>query len=108
MNADLERSNLIDNMVSHLPAFRALIDITQEKLAETIGIGRQTYMAIESGKAKMRWDTFVTLSVIFSFNENTKDMATMLHLSIDDVKNYLLFPSDKSIGDKNFSNAQNF
>ena len=106
MKNTLLRSQLIEKMVEHLPAFRALLNMTQEKLAEAIGIGRQTYMLIESGKAKMRWDTFVTLSALFSSNEETKNLAIMLHLDIDSITKVMQDESSESIGDKNFANAQ--
>lgn len=58
---DLSMEILQDN----LSALRARADITQEELANILGISRQTYYAIESKKKQMSWNIF--MSMIFSF-----------------------------------------
>lgn len=73
---------MISKLVTNLPALRVLLDITKETLAELLGISRQTYMMIETGKTKLRWDTFVVLRLYF--------FIEMLKLDINNVKEYLV------------------
>ena len=65
----------------NLSALRAKAGITQEELANILGISRQTYYAIESKKKQMTWNTF--MSIIFFFHE-IKSTSRML----DDLKIY--------------------
>lgn len=108
MYESIHKEEMISKLVNNLPALRALLDITQESLAELLGISRQTYMMIETGKTKLRWDTFVVLSMIFSSNASTMSFIEMLKLDINTVKKYLVLSfDDMSIAEKNYSIAQN-
>ncbi len=68
----------------NLAALRAKSEITQEELANILGISRQTYCAIELKKKQMTWTIF--MSLIFFFHE-IKTTSEML----DDLK---IFPID--------------
>lgn len=73
---DLSMEILQDN----LSALRARVDITQEELANILGISRQTYYAIESKKKQMSWNIF--MSMIFFFHElkSTSEMLKELKI----------------------------
>lgn len=64
----------------NLSALRARADITQEELANILGISRQTYYAIESKKKQMSWNIF--MSMIFFFHElkSTSEMLKELKI----------------------------
>ena len=49
-----------------LPVLRAKARISQEDIASKIGISRQTYSSIETGKREMSWTTFLALIAFFS------------------------------------------
>ena len=72
-NADI-RSRLIELLRNELPVLRAKARVSQEEIAEKIGISRQTYSSIETGKRDMSWTTFLALTAYFQNNENTKIM----------------------------------
>lgn len=59
----------------HLSALRAKADISQEELSSIIGVSRQTYSAIESGKREMSWSTYLSLVFFFHEIKSTKDMV---------------------------------
>ena len=46
-----EKKLLIDNMTENLPMLRKKLEITQEELANLIGVSRSTIMAIENKKS---------------------------------------------------------
>lgn len=50
---DDARATLISDLTAELATLRAKEKLTQEELANAIGISRQTYSQIECGKIKM-------------------------------------------------------
>ena len=92
MNNQNEKDNVADNrkrliarLTYDLPVLRARLGISQEELAELIGISRQTYNTIETGKKEMPWTTFLALIAVFQNNSETLRMIRM----IDDVEDEL-------------------
>lgn len=68
---ELDKDHLIDVLSEELPALRAKIGLSQDELSNIIGISRQTYNAIETRKRRMSWDTFLTLILLYGYNEKT-------------------------------------
>ena len=68
-------------LAEHLLPLRMKADITQEELAQIIGVSRQTYYAIENQKREMTWNTFLSLILFFDTNTNT-------HLMLRDIRAY--------------------
>jgi putative transcriptional regulator len=62
-------------MKSKLKVYRAMHDLTQEQLADKIGVSRQTVIAIESGKY------LPSLGLAFK-------IARLFKVSIEDVFSY--------------------
>jgi len=65
-------------MTDELPVLRAKLAISQDELAQRIGISRQTYSLIETKKQKMTWVTFMALLAFFENNEGTKQLLTAI------------------------------
>ena len=68
------RNTIVELLRKELPVLRAKARISQEDIAEKIGISRQTYSSIETGKREMSWTTFLALIAHFQNNESTKKM----------------------------------
>ena len=68
---DIDKDQLIARLTSDLSALWAKLGISQYALANLIGISRQTYNSIETGKKKMPWNVFLALILLFGFNEKT-------------------------------------
>lgn len=79
INKKLNRNKLIKQLTNELPVLRGKIRVSQNELSNIIGISRQTYSAIETGKRQMSWNTFLSLILFFGCNEKTSSM-------IDDMK----------------------
>lgn len=79
------RKALIARLTYDLPVLRARLGISQEELAEKIGMSRQSYNAIEKGKREMSWMTFMALVAVFQNNEETAKMLS----NIDGMDNEL-------------------
>lgn len=78
MNTSGETSNgrksLIKVLKHELPVLRARLGASQADIAEKIGVSRQTYNSIETGKKEMNWTTFVALIAVFQNNDETRQM----------------------------------
>lgn len=59
------KNQLIKALKNDLPVLRARIGLSQEAIADKIGISRQTYSSIETGKREMGWTTFLALVAFF-------------------------------------------
>ena len=70
----------IELLQSNLPSLRAKIGISQEEIANVIGVTRQTYYAIESGKRVMLWGTFLSLLFFFNAIDSTAEMMRELRV----------------------------
>ena len=68
------RNKMIELLRNELPVLRAKARVSQEEIAEIIGISRQTYSSIETGKREMSWTTFLALFAYFQNNANTNNM----------------------------------
>lgn len=77
-NATPSRNALIKLLKNELPVLRARIGLSQETLADKIGISRQTYSGIETGKREMTWTIFLALVSFFQSNEQTNLMLKQL------------------------------
>lgn len=64
----------------NLSALRAKADISQEELSNIIGVSRQTFSAIESGKRAMSWCVYLSLVFFFHEIESTRDMIDGLNV----------------------------
>lgn len=69
-----ERTELIQILTNALPILRASIGISQEEIANYIGVSRQTYCALEQGKRLMSWSTFLSLFLFFISNNETNNL----------------------------------
>ena len=81
-----DRKQLIARLTYDLPVLRARLGISQEELAEKIGMSRQTYNAIETGKKEMSWMTFLALVAVFQNNAETYRMLK----TIDGIEDKLM------------------
>jgi putative transcriptional regulator len=70
-------------MRNKIKVFRAMHDLTQEDLAQAIGVTRQTILAIEKGKYFPSLDLAFRISRSFSVNIEEVFQYYDAHLSID-------------------------
>lgn len=83
------KEELIDNMTENLPVLRAKLNMTQEDLANKIGLSRGTIISIENNKRTMTWSTFMSLVLLFSYNDRTKALLEVMDIFTKDLHEYL-------------------
>lgn len=77
---------LSDNM----QMLRGKLGISQSKLAEIMGVSRQTINAVENGRQNMTWSLFISLILFFSYNNDTKELLPVVKLDMQKIEQYLL------------------
>lgn len=88
------RSTIIELLRNELLVLRAKARISQGELAEKIGISRQTYSSIETGKQEMSWTTFLALIAYLQNNDNTKKMINDIHGLLEGIKMIMESPDE--------------
>ena len=79
----------IDKLAENLLMLRAKAGVIHGDVADRIGIARQTYSAIECGRSKMSWNTFMSLILFFKENSQTKEVIKLLGVYTDELENYI-------------------
>ena len=70
----------IEILIDNLPSLRVRIRITQEELANILGVSRQIYYSLETGKRKMSWTIFLAIVFIFDSVRETSEMIRDLRI----------------------------
>lgn len=86
---NIDRYQLINNMADNLPMLRKRVGLTQEELAQKIGVSRGTIAAIENKKREMTWNTFLSLMLLFIKNENTNKLLNVLDIYTEDFNSFI-------------------
>ena len=73
-----EKEKYISALTPELVVLRTKAEISQEELAELIGISRQTYGAIERKVRQMSWSTYLALIMLYDYNHKTHRMIREL------------------------------
>ena len=104
---DAEKDKFIATLTPNLPALRTQAEISQEELANLLGISRQTYSAIERKVRRMAWSTYLSLVFFFDHNQKTHKMLRMLSLfpkeliaRFNDGNDYSSFELSTFLGNK--------
>ncbi|BDZ84306.1 hypothetical protein Lac2_24400 [Claveliimonas bilis] len=92
MNNNVKEQEKIDLMMTlavELPVLRARLGISQENMAQNIGVSRQTYGGIENGTRKMTWTIFMALIAVLDLDESTSVMLDQIPDFIQSVRSVL-------------------
>lgn len=92
--SDRDKDILIKKLTDNLKQLRAMMDISQEQLANIIGVSRQTINAIESGRREMHWMMFVTIILFFLKDEEVRSLLTFMGIYTPELANFLDIDSD--------------
>ena len=88
-NNEINREKLIRNMTENLPMLRTRLGLTQEELADKIGVSRSTILSIENKNREMTWNTFLSLILLFTKNETTNKLLNVLEIYTDEFHDFI-------------------
>ena len=80
-----QKANLIEKFTIELPALRGKIGASQEEVASSIGISRQTYSAYENHSRPIPWSVFLALLFYFDYIPSTHYIIRRLGLFPDEL-----------------------
>ena len=84
-----QKNILIENMSDNLPTLRKKMRISQEGLAEKIGVSRSTIATIERKKKTMTWNMFLSLVLIFTKNSETDKLLNVMGIYTDELNDFI-------------------
>lgn len=97
MLSDIDKDELTRKMSANLLVLRNKLRLKQSELAEKVGIGRQTLLAIENGKRTLQWNVFVALLSVFREDSGTNDLLVHFGIYTPELGRYLISPqSDRN------------
>ncbi len=77
---DAEKDSFIATLTPNLAILRTQADVSQEELANLIGVSRQTYSSIERKMRRMSWSTYLSLVLFYDHNQKTHKLMRSLSL----------------------------
>ena len=83
------KKKLIKNMTNNLQMLRVRLGLTQNELADLLGMSRHTIMYIENEKCEMTWNNFLALVLLFAKNEDTNKLLNVLEIYTDGFNDYI-------------------
>lgn len=86
---EARKEQLIGILTNELKVLRAKVQISQQELADRLGISRQTYVAIENKSQKMAWNNFLALLLIFKSNEDTAKILEWIGAYPPELERYI-------------------
>lgn len=78
MLTDEEKDQFVATLTPHLAVLRTRAKISQEEIANLIGVSRQTYSGIERKVRRMSWNTYLSLVLFFDGNQETHELMRQL------------------------------
>lgn len=89
--SNINRNELIKLMSENLSVLRAKLSLSQEDLADVLGVTRQTISAIENEQRNMSWSIFLSLILIFLKNKETKRLMILLGIYTKELSDFITF-----------------
>ena len=97
---DSRKEELIEKLSEELLVLRTKTAMSQEEIANAIGLSRQTYSAIEAGKKQMTWRTYLALIMMFDYNPKTHEMIRQINIFPPELEGAKSSTNEKSIASK--------
>lgn len=86
---EAQKHILMANMTENLPMLRKRLSLSQAEMGTIIGIGRSSLAAIENGKRRMTWGTFLSLLMVFTQNEETGRLLPAMGIFTEELRETL-------------------
>lgn len=85
----IQKDELTDRMVEELPVLRARLGMSQKDLGDILGMARQHVSTIENRRCTLPWNTYLSMLMVFSYNEKTREEIERAGLFPESLKQLL-------------------
>ena len=86
---EVTKKELMNTLTNELKVLRAKAGVTQQELADRLGVSRQTYGMIENKTQNMTWSHFLALTFLFKNNEDTAKILDWTGAYTPELERYL-------------------
>ena len=93
---EVTKKELIGILTNELKMLRAKAGVTQQELADKLGVSRQTYGMIENRTQDMSWSHFLALTLLFRRNVDTAKILEWTGAYTAELENYLKLHSEQT------------
>jgi len=83
------KKKFISTLTNELKVLRAKVGISQQELANKLGVSRQTYGMIENGTQDMNWSQYLALTFLFKNNEDTAKILDWTGAYTPELEQYI-------------------
>ena len=83
------KKEYIKILTDELKVLRAKAGVTQQELADKLGVSRQTYGMIENRTYEMAWSQFLALVFLFRSNDGTAKILEWVGVYTSELEQYL-------------------
>ena len=66
---ELDKKELMEDFVKHLPKIRKRLGISQSELGERVGLSRQSISSIERENVQLSWNVFLAIILVVWIND---------------------------------------
>ena len=87
------KENLISILTNDLKMLRSKAGLTQNELANKLGVSRQLYAMVENKTQRMTWSNFLALLFIFKSNPETNRIIGLIGANPPELENFLSLPN---------------
>jgi len=91
---EVQKEELMEILTNELPVLRAKVGLSQQELANRMGVSRQTYGMIETKKQKIAWQSFITLLLLFKNNPDTARIIEWIEACPPELEKYLMLSNN--------------
>lgn len=86
MKKEEYREQVVSLLIDELPSLRAKIGISQDELAEYVGVSRQTMSAFERRRRSMTWQVALAVILFFTLHPKTNAALKLIPSFTDSLK----------------------
>lgn len=83
------KTHCCEELAKNMPILRKILNLTQQDLADRLGVSRQTVAAIENTYTFKKWSTFLAVMFVFYFQDKTREYLAGLDIPYGEMKKVL-------------------
>lgn len=84
-----EHKKYTERLVDKLPTLRKELGLSQQNLADRIGLSRSTITKVEGKRQALTWSTFLAIFLVFKESPKTSTLLKTFEIDTKDINDFL-------------------